>query len=181
MGRRKERESKGQRGKKFFPPPSLLPPSRLSLLSCEGQAWRGCGLAQRLCTAPCGASHRNPINHWSRSLTPGHKDPTRRLHCIHLHMKTCKHNECLHICRVHVRKKKERKPKGKRERERKRILGVFTEVHVIISKMFGRAQQRKLRKECQIVWSHTKRAVLNWFSIQSWSEFVPTTLHSPDI
>lgn len=80
-------------------------------------------------------------------------------------MKTCKHNECLHICLVHVRKKKERKQEGKSERERKRILGVFTEVHVIISKMFGRAQQRKLRKECQIVWSHTKRAVLNWFSI----------------
>lgn len=51
----------------------------LPFSSCEGQAWRGCGPAQRLCAAPRGASHRNPINHWSRSLTPGHKDPTRRL------------------------------------------------------------------------------------------------------
>lgn len=41
---RKERV-KDNEGKKFSPPPSLLPPSRLSLLSCEGQAWRGCGLA----------------------------------------------------------------------------------------------------------------------------------------
>lgn len=88
-----ERESKGQVREHFPFHPPLLPAFLSS--SCEGQAWRGCGLALRLCTAPCGASHRNPINHWSRSLTPGHKDPT---HCVHLHMQTHKHVAKLHFC-----------------------------------------------------------------------------------
>lgn len=69
------------------------------------------------------------------------------------HMQTCKHNKC-YICLC-----TEGETGGG---ERSKFLSVFTEVHVIISKMFW---QWVLRKECQILWSHTKRAVLNWFSI----------------
>lgn len=94
------------------PPPPLLPASLFS--SCERQAWRGCGLAQRLCTAPCGASHRNPINHWSRSLTPGHKDPTHTA----TYTCTCQHtnimNTCISACACEG-KRENKKKKNKRE------------------------------------------------------------------
>lgn len=127
MGKGEEGESKGQQGN-IFPPPSLLPAFLFS--RCEGQAWRGCGLAQWLCMAPCGASHRNPINHRSRSLTPGHKDPTRWLHSI-LHMQTHTHTQILaYPC------------SAREEKETRRV----SEVQVIISKMFLAVFSREKRQ-----------------------------------
>lgn len=99
----------------FSPPPSLFPASLFS--SCEGQAWRGCGLAQRLCTAPCSASHRNPINHWSRSLTPGHKDPTHTA----TYTCTCQHtnimNTYISACACEGKRKKTQQNKTKNKSE----------------------------------------------------------------
>lgn len=139
MGRGEERESKGQRGN-IFPSTLLLPAFLFS--SCEGQAWRGCGLAQWLCTAPCGASHRNPINHWSRSLTPGHKDPTHTA----AYTCTCQHTNimttCISACAYEGKIEKEKR----RQERRWRFLSVFAEVHVIISKMFWQRSAERTEK-----------------------------------
>lgn len=125
MGRGEERErAKGQRGNIF----SLCSPSFL-FSSCEGQAWRGCGLAQRLCTAPRGASHRNPINHWSRSLTPGHKDLTHTHTRTHAHTHThptCQHTNRMSTC-MFARACKASEEKQNAKRRGWRFLSAFSQ------------------------------------------------------
>lgn len=63
-------------------------------------------------------------------------------------MQTRKHSEYLHIWLVHVKKgkKSEGEKARRKEEERKKFLRVFTEVHVIISKMFWQNSAEKTEK-----------------------------------
>lgn len=146
MGRRKERESKGQRGKKIFPlhPPSFLLPA--FLFSHVKDKPGGAAVWPSDCVRRLAVPHTGTplITGAGLSLldtkTP-HADSTAYT-CTWKHANTM--NACISIlCMWGKRKRESKKERG---RERERILRVFTEVHVIISKMFWQSSAEKTEK-----------------------------------